>query len=239
MCPLKAVSTGLLLVLAMLRCGEISGSNGLTSEDIEQGWVLLFDGKTTKGWHTYNRPGIVDPRWSVQDGELVLAPAPSGVISGADLETEQSFSDFELSLEWKISAGGNSGIMYRVEGKGRSHPWEAGPEYQLIDNKAAEDPPIHQAGSVWDLYAPARDVTRQVGEFNKTRIIVKDNLVEHWLNEVRILSYQLGSQDFEERRAKSVYREFSTFGSLREGTIVLQDEGRLMRFRNVRIRPLR
>lgn len=210
--------------------------NTLTPEEKSAGWTLLFDGKSTKGWHTFNGKGV-NPRWSVQNGELVLAPSPTRQISGADLETEEKFVDFELSLEWQMSPGGNSGIMYRVDGTGRETPWDSGPEYQLLDNGAVDDPPIHQAGSVWDLYAPSQDATRPVGQFNLTRIIVQKNRVEHWMNGVKLLSYELGSEDYERRRAKSAYARWPQFGAPK-GTIVLQDEGRLMAFRNIKIRRL-
>ena len=223
------------LVIAIASAGD--AANVLSAGEKQAGWTLLFDGETTMGWHTFNAKGI-DARWSVRDGELVLARSATGVVSGADIETEQSFADFELSLEWRMSPKGNSGIIYRVRGAGHEHPWTAGPEYQLLDNAAAGDPPIHQAGSVWDLYPPALDATKPVGEFNLTRITVSGNHVEHWMNGKRILSYELGSSDFKARLAKSAYADQPQFGVAPSGTIVLQDEGRVMAFRNIKLRRL-
>jgi hypothetical protein len=212
--------------------------NKLTPKEVEDGWILLFDGQTTDGWHTFNATGI-NPRWHVKAGELVLEPSPTRIISGADLETDDQFDDFEFSLEWKISPGGNSGIIYRVKGQGVDHPWEVGPEYQLLDNKSFDEPPSHQAGALWDFYAPVRDVTKPVGQFNHARIVVHKNHVEHWMNGVQLLHYQLGSEDFNARKAKSAYGSSWRFGTMPRGSIVLQDEGRLISFRNIKIRHLK
>lgn len=211
--------------------------NCLTDEEKTAGWKLLFDGKSTAGWHTFNAEGV-DKRWHVSNGELVLDPSPTRRISGADLETEEAYGDFDLSVDWKISPGGNSGIIYRVAGEGYAHPWEIGPEYQLLDNTVGKDPPEHQSGAVWDFYAPIRDVTRPIGQYNVARIIVRNGHVEHWLNGVKLLSYELGSQDFKERHRRSSFSQWADYGLVARGTIVLQDEGRLVSFRNIKIRRL-
>jgi hypothetical protein len=232
-----ALFTSLGLVSVLAGCANRPNLNRLTTSEAAAGWTLLFDGKSTAGWHTFNSDGV-NPRWHVSDGELVLDPSPTRKISGADLETRDTFGDFELSLEWKISPGGNSGIIYRVAGKGYEHPWEIGPEYQLLDNTVGDDPPEHQAGAVWDFYAPIRDVTKPVGQYNHARIIVKNGHVEHWMNGVKLLSYDLGSEDFKSRHARSAYRQWPQYGSISRGSIVLQDEGRLVSFRNIEIRRL-
>lgn len=233
------IATLSLLALPALANAHAEGEiNSLTPQEVKDGWTLLFDGKTTNGWHTFKTTGV-NSRWRVNAGELTLEPSPTRIISGADLETDESFRDFELSIEWKISAGGNSGIIYRVNGEGVDQPWNGGPEYQLLDNKAVNDPPLHQAGSVWDLYAPLRDVTKPTGQFNHTRIVVHDNQVEHWMNGVKLLEYQLGSDDFKARHAKSAYKALPDLGAADRGTIVLQDEGRLISFRNIKIRRVK
>jgi hypothetical protein len=215
-----------------------SGMDTLTTKEKQEGWILLFDGRTTNGWHTFNATGV-SSRWHVQNGELLLEPSPTRRVSGADIETEERFGDFELTLEWKMTSGGNSGIFYRVDGTGYVHPWEIAPEYQLVDNAGVDnDAPTHQAGALWDFYAPVRDVTKPLGEFNRTRILVEHNHVEHWMNGTMLLSYELGSQDFEARHAKSVYGSNPFFGTIERGTIALQDEGRLVSFRNIKIRRL-
>jgi len=234
---LSIAVTCLLVLPVSVDASDVVPLNRLTPKEIEAGWVLLFDGQTTKGWHTFKSAGV-DPRWRVKDGELVLLPSPTRKVSGADLTTNEKFGDFELSLEWKMSPQGNSGIIYRVSEEGYEHPWESGPEYQLLDNKGGDDPPIHRAGSVWDFYAPVRDVTKPVGEFNHARIVLRHNHVEHWMNGVKLLSYELGSRDFKARHEKSAFRQWPGYGSIARGTIVLQDEGRDMAFRNIKIRRL-
>lgn len=233
------IAAACLLSLQTLGAAKVGEAvNSLTPKEIQEGWVLLFDGETINGWHTFNDRGT-DPRWHVQNGELTLEPSPTRKVSGADLETDARFGDFELSLEWKMSPQGNSGIFYRVDGKGYAHPWEIAPEYQLVDNEGRDnDSPLHQAGAVWDFYAPVRDVTRPLGKFNNMRIVVHHNHVEHWMNGVKLLSYELGSEDFKARLAKSTYRQNPQFGTVALGTIAFQDEGRLVSFRNIKIRRL-
>lgn len=211
--------------------------NTLTPAEERDGWILLFDGKTTTGWHTF-KGSSVDPRWHVHGGELTLEASASRMVSGADLETDATFRDFDLRVEWRMSAQGNSGIFYRSSSKGVVHPWESGPEYQLLDNHGGDDPPIHQAGSVWDFYPPIRDVTRPLGEYNEARIVVRGNHVEHWMNGVKLLSFELNSDDFKARHAKSVFRQWTNYGTQTQGSIVLQDEGRQVSFRNIKIRRL-
>lgn len=234
------VSLGMVIGVAPQAFGRVAGKsslNRLTAQEIKEGWVRLFDGVSTNGWHTFNAAGI-NSRWHVEQGELALEPSPTRKISGADLESHARFADFELSLEWKMSRGGNSGIFYRVQGEGYAHPWDIALEYQLLDNHVEGGPPLHQAGAVWDLYAPARDVTRPIGQFNQARIIVRCGWVEHWMNGVKLLRFQLGSADFKQRHAVSANRKNSVYGMAERGTIVLQDEGRQVSFRNIKIRPL-
>jgi hypothetical protein len=211
--------------------------NTLTDQEKANGWKLLFDGRTTDGWRGYRSKAMPD-RWQVRDVALVLQHK-SGK-TGGDIVTVDQFDNFELSLEWKIAPRGNSGIMYRVTEKEEA-PYESGPEYQLLDNAGHEDgkSPLTSAASCYALYAPSKDATRPVGEWNQTRIIVNGNHVEHWLNGVQVVTYELGSADWNKRVAASKFKSMPRFGKEPRGHIDLQDHGDDIAFRNIKIRPLK
>ncbi len=206
--------------------------NVLTPEEQAAGWRLLFDGSTPRGWVGYGRATFPEG-WQVMDGCLTR------VGPGGDIMTDAEFDDFELELEWRIGAGGNSGIFYRVDPR-QGAAWETGPEMQVLDN--AEHPdgrePRTSAGACYDLYAPARDVTQPVGLFNRARIVVRGPQVEHWLNGEKIVEYELGSPAREERVRNSKFAQRPGYGRAPRGRIVLQDHGDRVWYRNIRIRPL-
>ncbi len=153
--------------------------------------------------------------------------------------TVDQFGDFELRLEWRISKNGNSGIMFRVTGEG-DEPWWTGPEMQVLDNGGHPDgkDPLTSAGSNYALHAPVSDVTRPVGEWNDVRIVVKDAHVEHWLNGVKVVEYELWSPDWESRVRSTKFASNPQYGRARSGHIVLQDHGDAVWYRNIRIKPL-
>lgn len=210
--------------------------NTLTAYERAQGWKLLFDGETTEGWRKYKGKRVPDS-WQVMHGALVLDPK-SGKEQG-DLVTVDTYASFELAIEWKISPGGNSGIMYRVR-EIEPEPWMTGPEYQLLDNARHADGRhrLTSAASCYALYAPSRDVTRPVGEWNQTRIVVDGNHVEHWLNGLQVVAYELGSADWNRRVRASKFRDMPHFGKEPRGHIDLQDHGDRVAFRNIKIRVL-
>jgi len=206
--------------------------NVLTDAERAEGWRLLFDGQTLQGWHRYHAK---EPPagWEVRNGCLAR------VGPGGDVATDESFANFELKLEWRVSPGGNSGIMYHVD-ESKNWPWETGPEFQVLDN--AEHPDGHSAltsaGSNYALYAPASDVTQPVGFFNEARIVVNGRHVEHWLNGVKLLEYDLLSPDWEKLVAASKFSRMPDYGRRDTGVIVLQDHGDPVWYRNIKIRPL-
>jgi Domain of Unknown Function (DUF1080) len=210
--------------------------NTLTAAEREQGWKLLFDGKTTTGWRKYRGEGVPD-MWKVSDGVLVLDPA-SGTQHG-DLVTTDPYKSFELTCEWKIAPGGNSGIMYHVA-ETEDAPYMTGPEYQLVDNARHPDGKhaITSAASCYALYPPSKDVTHPAGRWNKTKLIVNGNHVEHWLNGVKVVEYELGNTDWQERVQKSKFHEMQHFGKEATGHIDLQDHGDKVEFRDIKVRVL-
>lgn len=208
--------------------------NTLTAAERAAGWKLLFDGQSLTGWRSYQSatPGA---SWKIIDGALVAT-----VPKTDDLLTVGTFGDFELSIEWKIAEAGNSGILYRV-GLNEPHSYETGPEYQLLDNQKARgrEFPARHAGALYDLIAPATDTAKPAGEWNETRILVRDWRLEHWLNGVKLLEADLGSAKGKALIGSSKFAKMPKFAALRSGHIALQDYGNVVSFRNIRIRELK
>jgi hypothetical protein len=226
----------ILLVLGALLFG--CGAATLPSLSVDErnaGWELLFDGQTFNGWRGYKMQQA-PAAWKItKKGELYFSKKGQG----GDIMTAGQYGDFELQLEWKISKGGNSGIFFWVS-EDRNYSWETGPEMQVLDNAKHKDglDPTTSAGANYALHAPTQDVTRPAGEYNAVRLVVKGTHIEHWLNGVKIVEYEIGSADWEARVAKSKFGTMPGYGRNRKGHIVLQDHGDKVWYRNIRIRPL-
>lgn len=204
-------------------------------------WTMLFNGENLDGWRRYGEsaPGA---NWIVEDGALVLnVDAGTESTTGGDLMTIGQYDNFELELEWKISAGGNSGIFFGVqEIEGQQVAYETGIEMQILDDERHADGARREtsAGSCYALYPPTADVVRAVGEYNQVRLVVKDARVEQWLNGTMIVAYTIGSPDWSARVADSKFADWPHFGRYRKGHIALQDHTDRVWFRNIRIRQL-
>jgi len=198
----------------------------------EEGFVSLLEGDVRAHWRGYGDKNWPSG-WVLEDGVLHRAD------KGGDIMTTDAYADFELRLEWKISPGGNSGIIYRAS-TGDSAAYFSGPEYQILDNKGHPNGKNAKtsAASLYALYAPTSDVSKPAGEWNKARIVVLGNHVEHWLNDQKVVEYELGSDDWKRRVADSKFAEWPKFGKNRQGHIALQDHGDLVWYRNIRIRRL-
>jgi hypothetical protein len=219
------------VLIAVLATGAFAQPmNTLTPAETKAGWTLLFDGKSTAGWRGFKTPAP-DAGWHVADG--ALSPDPK---ASKDIMTKDQFGDFELAFDWKISPKGNSGVMYRVTEDGDETYW-SGPEYQVLDNARGERP-LEQAGSLYALYAPVGAVTKPVGEYNQGRIVVRKGHVEHWLNGVKVVAYDLGSDDFKARVAGSKFKAWPMFAKGAKGHIALQNHGDAVAYRNIKIRRL-
>ncbi|MBI5866469.1 MAG: DUF1080 domain-containing protein [Planctomycetes bacterium] len=209
--------------------------NLLTDAEKAEGWKLLFDGSTTKGWHPFKKAGGAPTGWSVVDGCL----ARTG--SGGDIVSDEAFDNFELKIEWRVAAAGNSGIFYGVcEDDPNRWVWETGPEMQVLDNAEHADGrnALTSAASCYALYAPARDVTKPVGFFNEARIVVRGEHVEHWLNGEKLLEYEWGSGPWQEKVKASKFASMPRYGTVRTGKLALQDHGDRVWYRNIKLRPL-
>ena len=206
----------------------------MTADEIKGGFHLLFDGNTFQGWHGYAGSDMTN-RWLIRDGVLAINLASD---KRADLVTDRKYQNFELRLDWNISTGGNSGIMFNVAEKPEfNRPWETGPEVQILDDQNHKDAgDRRRAGDLYDLVASKTAMGNPAGEWNKSRLLVKDGLVRHWLNGVLTFEVQMWSPQWDALVAQSKFKVMPGFGTYRHGHIVLQDHGDLVRFRNIRIR---
>ncbi len=212
--------------------GPTRTHNQLTETQRAAGWKLLFDGSSLSNWRSSEK---AEPPagWKAIDGEL------RRVEGGGDLVTSEEYDNFELTLDWKISAGGNSGVIWRA-GLDEMPTWRTGPEMQILDNARHNDGrnPLTSAGSCYALIAPDRDVSLAPDRWNTARIVADGSKIEYWLNNVRTASFDMGSPEWKTLLAQSKFAEMANFGKLRSGHIVLQDHGDAVAFRNVRIRRL-
>jgi len=195
-------------------------------------WRQLFDGQSLAGWHAFHQTAA-PTNWRVVDGTIVTQG------EGPDLVTNEQYGDFELVLDWKVAPGSNSGVIYRVS-DAAGETYETGPEMQVLDDARHSDgkSPLTSAGSLFGLYPAPRGVVKPAGEWNTARIWVQGNHVEHWLNGTKMVSYDLGSPDFNAKVAASKFKAWPGFGKSARGYIALQDHGDPVAFRNIRIRTL-
>jgi hypothetical protein len=234
---LPSAARFLTLLIAFVVCrtvamAENQGMTALSDAEKKAGWKLLFDGKTLAGWRGF-KTETPPSGWKAIDGVL------SREAAGGDIMTVEEFGDFELSLEWKLAKGGNSGIFFHVTKEG-DETWWSGPEFQVLDNTVHRDGKVEltSAGSNYALHPPIRDVTKPVGEWNSVRILVKGPHVEHWMNGVKIVEYELWSEDWHQRVKASKFDKIPIYGRAKRGHIALQDHGDPVWYRNIKIRPL-
>lgn len=196
-------------------------------------WQVLFDGRDTSAWRTHGKPIDAPIAWAIEDGAL------AGRKGAGHLATREQFGDFELELEWKISPGGNSGILFRVDPQAARIPF-SGPEIQVLDDARAKDGgnPLTSAGALYALYAPAKKVARPAGEWNALRLRVQGKRIESWLNGERLIAAEIGSTDWNERVAASKFAKSPEFARSAAGLIILQDHGNPVWYRKIRIRRL-
>jgi hypothetical protein len=220
-----------------LTADEDAKINTLTDAEKAAGWKLLFDGKDFDGWHNFKRDDI-RPGWQVKDGTLACVdPHNAG-----DIVTTGKYDWFELQLDYNISEAGNSGIMYHVTDEGKA-VWETGPEFQLEDNVKARDPV--RCGWLYALYSPFDrktgkmiDATKPVGQWNHIRLLISPEKCEHEINGVKYFEYVLGSEDFNNRIARSKFSKMPLFAKSNIGYIALQGDHGQVAFRNIKIRPI-
>jgi len=209
-----------------------ASQNTLSDAEKAAGWRLLFDGTTTAGWRNYNKKDIA-AGWVVQDGALTRTGA------GGDIISNDEFGNFELSIDWRIEPGGNSGIFYRASEEKDEIYWNA-VEMQVLDDAKHPDGQnlLQSAGAAYDLYPAPRGHVNPGGEWNTARLVVNGNHVEHWLNGFKMVEYELGSTDWNSKVAGSKFKPHLKFGKNTRGHIGLQDHGNVVAYRNIKIRAL-
>lgn len=205
-------------------------------------WNELFDGKTFNGWHVYNGKEI-SSHWNIEDGVMAFAGRTGE--KEYNIITDTQYTNFILSLEWKISEGGNSGIMWGVkEDEKYKYPYHSGPEIQVLDNLKHPDAKVangtHTAGSLYDMIAPSKDVTKPVGEWNLCVIEInhKNNLGKVNLNGTEIVTFPVNGSDWDDMIANSKFKDWEGFGKYQTGHIVLQDHEDKVSYRNIKIKEL-
>jgi hypothetical protein len=224
----------LALLLASTALLSAAPANQLTEEEKSAGWKLLFDGTTTNGWHTFKKQSFPEKGWVVEDGWLhCLAKG------GGDLISEAEYDDFELLWDWKLAPSGNSGVKYFVL---ESRNQVLGHEYQMLDDE--RQPGVKKGNrkqftaAFYDVLPPGPTQVKPPGEINSSRILVKGNHVEHWLNGEKVLEYECGSDVVKAAVAASKFKNVAGFGDKVKAHLLLQDHQSEVWFRNVKLREL-
>jgi hypothetical protein len=216
--------------------------NTLTNQEKQEGWVLLFDGQSLDSWKVFNKQSEPDG-WKIEDGTLAFTGKDNKKTNEkSNLITKDQYEDFELALDWKISEGGNSGIMFHVvENAKYPEPYHTGPEMQILDDERHPDAKQNNnkriAGSNYDLYTPSAKAN-PAGEWNSIRLRVENGKVEHYMNGKKVVEYQLGSDQWKEDVKNSKFVTFPDYGTAGKGHIAFQDHDDKVWFRNIKIRKL-
>lgn len=213
--------------------------NELSDAEKNEGWQLLFDGRSKAGWHGYLKKS--DSAWKVADSSIFLDVTTDGKHSGVDIVTDEEYENFHFKVDWKISEGGNSGIMYGVkESQEFENTYFTGPEMQVLDNERHADAkiPKHRAGDLYDLIASSTETVKPAGEWNTAEIILKDSILELKLNGPTVVKTKLWDDNWKKLVTGSKFVQWPAFGTFKNGRIALQDHGNKVWFRNIKIRKL-
>lgn len=225
----------LFATIALPVFADEAAANSLSAEEKSAGWKSLFDGKDASQWWRGYKQEKFGEQWVAEDGALVLKAK-----GGGDIITKDQYESFEFSIDWKISEGGNSGIMFKVL-PGDAAPWFTGPECQIQDNSKGHDP--QKAGWLYQLYKTDVDTTKPVGEWNHFVLKCQKTAAgtfkcEHWMNGAKYVEYEIGTAEWDAKVAASKFKDKPGFGKAAKGHICLQDHGNVVAFRNIKIREL-
>ena len=203
----------------------------------DSGFVALFDGTSLDRWRGFKRDDV-PASWRIEQCTLAFAPAGEGSARG-DIMTKDAWRDFDLRYQWRVAAGSNSGVMWRVS-EDLQYPWETGPEMQVLDDALHADGkiPTHRAGSLFDLVGPPDGIARPVGEWNDARVLAEGSRVRLWLNGTQAADVDFASAEGKRLLAASKFRTMPRFAQVDSGHVVLQDHGDPVWYRAVRLRPL-
>jgi hypothetical protein len=242
MYKLILVAAATIAIVSCHSTKEAMTENKLTTEEKNDGWKLMFDGKTTKGWHKYGG-NPVGSAWKVKDGELYLDTTIKEnwqIKDGGDIVSDEEYENFHLKLEWNIAKDGNSGIIFYInEDKSKYNwPWETGPEMQVLDNNGHPDAKIikHRAGDLYDLITVSKETVKPPGEWNLAEIKCVNGKLDFYLNGENVISTTLWDDAWRKLVAGSKFKNMPGFGTYKKGRIGLQDHGNEVHFRNIKIR---
>jgi hypothetical protein len=240
-----------LLAMTLQSCsdeGKVTANSNSSTPDTtakmtteNQDPVSLFDGKTLAGWHAFNKTGAIK-NWTIEDGAMVCLGAAKGD-TGGDIVTDAEYENFELSWDWKIDRGGNSGVMYHViEDAKYKAPYETGPEYQLIDDINFDGGKLEEWQKTGADYAMNttndKKKVNPAGEWNSSKIVFNKGHVEHWLNGEKIIEFQAWTDEWNKEKKEGKWKDFPDYGLAKKGRIALQDHGNKAYFKNIQIREL-
>ena len=213
---------------------QTPADNTLTAEEKAEGWQLLFDGKNIEHWRVYKRDTMSG--WTVKDGEMIAEGKES-----ADIISKEKFENFELQVDWKVSEGGNSGIFFNVvEEKQYGAVYETGPEYQIVDDYGFPEPlePWQQAAANYGMHPASKKVSKGANEYNSSRIRVENGHVTHWLNDEKVVEYDLWTPEWETKVKESKWKDYPAYGRAKSGHLGLQDHGNMIWFKNIKVKRL-
>lgn len=222
---------------------ETPANNTLTEAEKADGWKLLFDGVSTKGWHVFNKRSD-GHAWVVNDGAIHLDPKEFKgwqTIGGGDLVSDEEYGNFHLKLDWKLPDSANSGIILFVkEDPKYEHTWFTGCEMQVLDNNGHSDAriPKHRAGDLYDLISASPETVKKAGEWNQVEIVSKDSTLEFSLNGTKVLNTKIWDDNWRKMLKNSKFKDMKDFGTYTSGRIGLQDHGNKIWYRNIKIRTL-
>ncbi len=235
---IKIIGACLFVICIISSCTEVKHDNQLTEKEKKEGWVLLFDGQSTKGWHLYNDDKRAST-WTVSNGELICGPDIR--FDHMDLVTDKEYKNFDLTFDWKINKGGNSGVFINVvERPDIQATWASGPEYQMLEGSHPDyADPLKRSGCIFGLLPQKNPVdTTRAGVWNESRIKQLDGHVEFYLNGVLTVQQDFTSPAWIDTIGKTHFNNFPGFGKQTSGRIALQDWQKAVAFKNIKIREL-
>jgi hypothetical protein len=249
---MKTLLTVTIILFCMTSLAQ-QKSNTLSAKQKKEGWKLLFDGKSTNGWHSYGK-SAAGTAWKVDDGVLYLdttkkyekindkGKVEMKIFDGGTLLTDQEFENFHFSIEWKISLNGNSGVLFLVHEDTTKYkePYHTGPEMQVLDNDGHADGKLfrHRAGDLYDLINCSRETVKEPGEWNKAEIKMNKGKLDLYLNGVNVVSTRMWDDKWNKMVAKSKFNEWKDFATYKKGHLSLQDHDNGVYFRNIKIKKL-
>lgn len=219
-------------------------TSGTTAAPTQDGWTMLFDGTSTKGWHSYGST-TAGGAWKAVDGMLYFDPEAKKALgnnSGGDLVTDEAYDNFHLVYDWKIAPNGNSGVIFYVQDDPKKYnaTYMTGPEMQVLDNAGHPDAKIHKhrAGDLYDLIASSKETVKPAGEWNNAEIVANKGKLDFYLNGEHIVNSTMWDDAWKQMVANSKFKDWEGFSAFKSGHIALQDHGDAVWFRNIKIKRL-